>query len=340
MNEITRIHIAKIPYDIEISAKHEIEKYFKELENYARDNELLQDIEIRITELLAVRGVESNGVIGSDDVEAIKKQLGEPRDFRSDESTEDFENNQSVSPKKKLYRDKESAILGGVLSGLANYFNIDPIWMRLGFVILFFPSGGSLLLLYILFWLIIPPARTAIEKIQMTGRTVNLDSIREFNEIEADQTDRYQRAEVTRRVISVIFGCVFLAMAVSTLMFTILAAFRISVDTQIVPMLQIGSGWAMLVAFVLSIIAGLLLSLLFAIISYSIFTRKFTRKISISISSIIALGIVSFASAAGIAMMNNGDVITNQFEKIQISVPENFSKINSVLRFIRGLKLA
>jgi phage shock protein PspC (stress-responsive transcriptional regulator) len=197
MNEITRIHIAKIPYDIEISAKHEIEKYFKELENYARDNELLQDIEIRITELLAVRGVESNGVIGSDDVEAIKKQLGEPRDFRSDESTEDFENNQSVSPKKKLYRDKESAILGGVLSGLANYFNIDPIWMRLGFVILFFPSGGSLLLLYILFWLIIPPARTAIEKIQMTGRTVNLDSIREFNEIEADQTDRYQRAEVT-----------------------------------------------------------------------------------------------------------------------------------------------
>jgi hypothetical protein len=119
-------------------------------------------------------------------------------------------------------------------------------------------------------------------------------------------------------------------------MFTILASFRISADTQIVPMLQIGSGWAMLVAFILSIIAGLLLSLLFGVISYSIFTRKFTRKIGISIASVIALGIVSFASAAGIAMMNNGDVITNQFEKVQITTPVNFSKINSLRVNVEG----
>ena len=139
MNEITRIHIAKIPYDIEISAKHEVEKYFKELENYANDQELMQDIEIRISELLEQRGVSANGVITSEDVQAIKKQLGEPSDFRSDESTDKFEKNQDEAPRKRLYRDQEGRILGGVLSGLATYFNVDPIWVRLGFILLFFP---------------------------------------------------------------------------------------------------------------------------------------------------------------------------------------------------------
>lgn len=329
MNEITRIHIAKIPYDIEISAKHEVEKYFKELENYANDQELMQDIEIRISELLEQRGVSANGVITSEDVQAIKKQLGEPSDFRSDESTDKFEKNQDEAPRKRLYRDQEGRILGGVLSGLATYFNVDPIWVRLGFILLFFPSGGSLLLIYILLWLIIPSAKTAIEKIQMTGKNVNLDSIREYNETEAEHESRYQRADAARRVIAVLFGCMFLAMSVSTLMITVLAGLRISSAGDISPMLQLGSGWGMLSAFILSVISGLLLSLLFAVCSYASFARKFTKKIGISVASIIALGIVSFGSAAGIAMFNSGNQISDQFEKVSISTPNGFSNINS-----------
>jgi phage shock protein PspC (stress-responsive transcriptional regulator) len=329
MNEITRIHIAKIPLDIEVAAKHEIEKYFKELENYANDQELMQDIEIRITELLEQRGVTANGVVTLEDVNAIKKQLGEPSDFRSDESTDNFEKNQINIPRKKLYRDKENGIFGGVLSGLANYFNIDPIWMRLGFVILLFPSGGSLLLLYILFWLIIPPARTAVEKIQMTGKNVNLDSIREFNESAIAQELRHQRADITRRVIATLFGCVFLVMSVASLLVTIFASLGISSTGQIVNIMQIGSGWGLLAAFVLAVLSGLLLTLLFAVCSYASFVRKFSHKIGISVSVIVALGIVSFGSAAGIAMLNPGDQISSKLERISISVPSEFSSIKT-----------
>lgn len=48
MKDITRIHLAKIPYNIEISAKKELEDYLAQLESYTSDGELLQDIEIRV----------------------------------------------------------------------------------------------------------------------------------------------------------------------------------------------------------------------------------------------------------------------------------------------------
>lgn len=81
MNEITRIHLAKVPYDIEVGAKKDLEGYLKVLELYASDEELLNDIEIRITELLAERGVSEGGVITKKDVAAVRKKLGEPEDF-------------------------------------------------------------------------------------------------------------------------------------------------------------------------------------------------------------------------------------------------------------------
>ena len=155
MNEITRIHIAKTPYDIEVIAKKEIEKYIKSLTSYANDVELLNDIEIRITELLADRGVMSNGVISNDDVTAIREQLGEPEDFIGDQSEKTFTGNKNDASEnlveRKLYRNVDNAVLGGVLSGIASFFRIDSVWTRLAFVILFIMSAGTLTLVYILF---------------------------------------------------------------------------------------------------------------------------------------------------------------------------------------------
>ena len=81
MKEITRVHIAKQPYDIEVEAKKELEKYMKKLELYAGDEEILADIEIRITELLAEAGVEKGGVITSAEVASVRERLGEPEEF-------------------------------------------------------------------------------------------------------------------------------------------------------------------------------------------------------------------------------------------------------------------
>lgn len=56
---------------------------------------------------------------------------------------------------KKLYRSRKQSMIAGVCGGLAEYFNIDPTWVRLIFILLFF-AGGSALLVYIVLWIIVP----------------------------------------------------------------------------------------------------------------------------------------------------------------------------------------
>ena len=59
---------------------------------------------------------------------------------------------------KKLYRSTSEAILGGVASGLGNFFNIDPTFMRIAFVVLTFFTGGGFILAYLAMWILIPTA--------------------------------------------------------------------------------------------------------------------------------------------------------------------------------------
>ena len=107
MKEITRIHLAKIPYEIENDAKKDIEKYLNALRKIA-DDSIFADVEIRITEILSDIGVEANGVITKEDVEKIRAQIGEPEVFEG-EGDEDTINNDNRSyferlKAKKLYR--------------------------------------------------------------------------------------------------------------------------------------------------------------------------------------------------------------------------------------------
>src|SRR5690606_5379965 len=134
MKEITRIHIAKVAYDIELGAKKDIEKYMTALERYANDPDILDDIEIRITELLTERGVQAGGVIAAGDVAAVRAQLGEPSDFAS-EDAQPIDDTLEVGSEqtRRIYRDTDNAMLGGVLAGLAKYLNTDPLWVRLVF---------------------------------------------------------------------------------------------------------------------------------------------------------------------------------------------------------------
>ena len=86
MKEINRIHLAKIPYEIEIDAKDELNKYFNALKKNIEDETILDDIEIRITEILRDQGIVASGIISMQDVEQIESQLGSPEVFygRSD----------------------------------------------------------------------------------------------------------------------------------------------------------------------------------------------------------------------------------------------------------------
>ena len=173
MKDITRIHIAKVAYEIELPAKKKLEAYISQLEAYAQDTDVLEDIEIRITELLLERGIKQNDVIASADVTAVTEQLGDPKEFMTDGDVI-VEEVPTGETKKKLYRNTDTALVGGVLSGAASFLGINPIWTRLAFVVLTFFSFGLALLAYVVFWFIVPPARPAAEKLSRAGTPVTL----------------------------------------------------------------------------------------------------------------------------------------------------------------------
>lgn len=77
---------------------------------------------------------------------------------------------------KKLFRNPDDKVLGGVSSGLGAYFGVEVIYVRLAFVLLAF-AGGSGILIYLILWIITPVASSITERIKMKGGEITLDSI-------------------------------------------------------------------------------------------------------------------------------------------------------------------
>ena len=181
MDKITRIHLAKIPYEIGVNAQAELKEYLDEvrskLDSDLKD-EVMEDIEHRITEILSDRKVARDGVITSKDIDAIKEQLGSPEQFSSSE-TPDSQGEDSIKKPRKLLRDGDGAIVGGVASGLGAYFGIDPIFVRIAFVLLTFLSGFGIAL-YLLLWLLVPVAKTSSDKLKMAGQPVTAKTLQKY----------------------------------------------------------------------------------------------------------------------------------------------------------------
>ena len=181
MKEITRIHLAKTPFSVEIDAKKSLEKYLNLIQkNMHAEPEAMREIEARMVELLAERGVSKDGVISHDDVLAVQKQMGEPRDFSDDDEVveTDDEPERSERSERRLMRDTEHALIGGVCAGIAAYWGTNPLWIRLLFIFSPFITFGAAVLIYIVMWLSVPEARTASDKLQMRGKAVTFDSLK------------------------------------------------------------------------------------------------------------------------------------------------------------------
>lgn len=338
MNEITRIHIAKTAYDIEIAAKKQLEKYIKSLEAYTQDSDVLTDIEIRMTELLNERGVKAGGVISSDDVAALRKQLGEPYEFA------DGEGDIAVGPvqeagSRRIYRSVDDAVLGGVLSGVAAYFNFNAVWARLGFIVLMFISFGFAALLYIVLWVILPPARTATEKLQLAGKDVTLESIKELNADE-EKAPENRVAPVLQRVLSVVLGAGSAAGAVLT--FILVAWLVIAAATMNGQFMDLtngftglgdGNAWIVWLVFGIVVFGLMLLTALFGLIAYAFFARKLTKRMVISGIIITVLGITSVAATLAISTTQSWRVANetrSMMRETSANLPKEFSTVNSV----------
>lgn len=334
MKEITRIHIAKQAYDIELLAKKELEKYMKKLETYADDEEILADIEIRITELLAEAGVASGGVITDKEVKSLQKTLGEPEEFASDEiKTTARETNDR--PKKRLYRDEDNAVGGGVLSGIAKYLGINPLWTRLVFVALLIVSFGTMAVVYLVLWIALPPARTATEKLELEGKEVTLASIREISE-RVDKSPKNNSQTILREVTLAIAGLASSGLALGALALTVggvvIGLFATGANEYSALLSSYGQPTVWLVLSLL-VISGLLLTALGVLLAYASFARKFTKKMAIATVAIIVSGLLTFGSGVGIAMSviyQERTAIQNSIVEKKVDLPADFANIKSL----------
>ncbi len=185
MKKNISINISGIIFHIEEDGYDQLKEYLESINRYFstfEDSlEIISDIETRIAEIFLSKLKDgSKQVIEKEDVEALIATMGSIRDFQAAEeestySALDEEELPEDAPEaehapKRLYRDTKRKLLAGVLSGIAYYFSIDPLWIRLIYMLLFFgvsklPSiGGVLLLGYIVMWIIIPPSDELVEK--------------------------------------------------------------------------------------------------------------------------------------------------------------------------------
>jgi phage shock protein PspC (stress-responsive transcriptional regulator) len=150
--------------------------------NTPGSDEIQADIEARIAELFYEKLENERQVITQKEVDEVIAVMGQPEDYMIDEDIFDDEPKaKSTSAKpagrvKKLYRDIEHKYIGGVCSGLEHYLGFDALWIRIIFIILALTTGFGFIA-YILLWILVPEAVTTSQKLDMTGKPVNISNI-------------------------------------------------------------------------------------------------------------------------------------------------------------------
>jgi phage shock protein PspC (stress-responsive transcriptional regulator) len=202
MNKTVNINLAGIFFHIDEDAYLKLQRYLDAIKRSFTDSqgrsEIIADIESRIAELFMELVKHDKQVIGTKEVDDVIAIMGQPEDYLvDDEIFEDepktFQKTKSAAS-KKLFRDTDNSYIGGVSSGLGHYLGIDAVWVRLIWLLLVIGSGGTFILIYILFWVLVPEAKTTAEKIMMTGEPVNISNIEKkikdgFDSVSETMTD-------------------------------------------------------------------------------------------------------------------------------------------------------
>ena len=183
MNKTVNINLGGMFFHIDEDAYQKLSRYFeaikRSLTNSNGQDEIIKDIEMRIAELFAEKHSGGKQVISLRELDEVIAVMGQPEDYRIDNEENEQERpnyTYQSKPMKKLYRDKDGGMIGGVLAGLGHYFGVDKVWIRIFFLILFFAYGTGLLA-YIILWIVMPEAVTTSEKLEMTGEPVNISNI-------------------------------------------------------------------------------------------------------------------------------------------------------------------
>ena len=191
MKKTFNINVAGFPFIIDDDAYTLLDNYLQTIENAFAGNdetrELANDIESRVAELLMERTSTNSPIVSVADVEEVISRVGQPEEIMEEDETisiktpggdnaakEDAKNAATPPPyippvtpiKKKLFRDPQNTMIGGVCSGLAWYLNMDPTIVRLLTVLITMVSMFSGAIAYLILMLVVPEAKTPLERMQ------------------------------------------------------------------------------------------------------------------------------------------------------------------------------
>ncbi len=182
------INLGGYSFNIDEDAYAELKNYLRNLElHFAEEEssaEILSDIETRMAELFRSKITSYKQVINIDDVCHAISVMGTPEDI-SDHEGPSARDKFSAPGYHRMYRDPDHRMIGGVCSGMAAYWDIDPLIVRVIFIALAL-GGGLGVLVYLILYIVIPEAKTTAQKIEMKGNPVNIHNIKDSVKKEFD----------------------------------------------------------------------------------------------------------------------------------------------------------
>jgi phage shock protein PspC (stress-responsive transcriptional regulator) len=189
MKKTLTINLSGSIFYIEEDAYEVLQKYLVTIKNHfgtsEEGKEITSDIEARIAEIFSGKSNCDKNIITLDCVNEIIEIMGTPQNFTEEEGEEEPLPGQTKR-KKRLYRDPEEKVLSGVCGGLAAYFDMDPVIVRIIFVALAFVTTGAAVLAYLILWIAVPNAVTTAQRLEMRGEAVTVKNIEKFIKDEVD----------------------------------------------------------------------------------------------------------------------------------------------------------
>ena len=196
MKKTINIHLCQQVFTLDEDACTLLENYLTYTRAYfskkSDGEEIANDIENRVAELLCEFRDNGSVCITRQQVEDIMTRIGNPEELGGEDTPEHPSgtdnahdevppiNNHGGKIKRKLFRDPENAMIGGVISGLCQYFGLKDVTLcRLAYVVLCLFSATTLIIAYALFYFIMPIPTPPEERLQMRGEPINYNSINE-----------------------------------------------------------------------------------------------------------------------------------------------------------------
>ena len=232
MKKNISVNIFGTLYPIDEDAYELLQKYNDNMRRYYSQreggDERADDVEHRVAELLSELRANGTEAITIEHIKEIIDRIGDPQamDDGDSENTETGQNvknnaygnpvNQNINEtpevapsNRKLFRDPEDKIVGGVMSGISHYFGLnEPLLLRLAMVLLLIASLTTFGIIYLVAWILIPEAITPEDRLRMYGKPVSAKAINEEMMRGLNNTRDFMRSTSTRNTIREVFSVI------------------------------------------------------------------------------------------------------------------------------------